>query len=166
MDVSKFSFSHKGKTLNTHIGSAPNLGNETQYIDYFNNNDITTIVRCCNDSEIKYNDVSFTDNSIVVIKVGLVDGSVPTTQITEELSELYGNSFSSQKSKTVNIFFHCVSGLGRAPTWAAYIVCKYMKVDPTDYVTVIREQRSGAINNKQLHWIIDQKYQSSGCIIS
>jgi protein-tyrosine phosphatase len=165
MDVSKFSFSYKGKTLNAHIGSAPNLGNENQYIDYFNSNDITTIVRCCNDSEVKYNEIPFINNHIIVIKVGLIDGSVPTTKITEELSKLYGNLFSAKKSKTVNIFFHCVSGLGRAPTWAAYIVCKHMKADPANYVIVIRKQRTGAINNKQLHWIIDQKYESPACIV-
>lgn len=164
MDVSKFSFSYKGKTLNAHIGSAPNLGNEHQYVDYFNSNDITTIVRCCNDSEIKYNDDLFEENHVVVIKVGLVDGSVPSTSIAEELSKLYKNSF-SKKTKTVNIFFHCVSGLGRAPTWTAYIVCKHMKIDPTEYVSMIRKQRTGSINTKQLHWIVNQQHQSNGCII-
>ena len=163
MDVSKFSFSHKGNTLNAHIGSAPNLGNENQYVDYFNSNDITTIVRCCNDSEIKYSDSPFIDNHIVVINVGLIDGSVPSVKITKELSQLHRNIFSSKK--TVGIFFHCVSGLGRAPTWAAYIVCRHMNVDPSDYVVAIRKQRTGSINSKQLNWIIEQQYQSSKCII-
>lgn len=163
MDISKFTFSHKGKTLNAYIGSAPGCGKESEYIRYFISNNITTIIRCCNDSEIKYSDELFNNNGLVIKKMGINDGSVPGNDVTKELDDLYKNLFS--KNEQVNVFFHCVSGLGRAPTHTAYIVCKHMKTDPADFITTIRKKRSGSINKIQLDWIMDLTQFSGGCII-
>jgi len=57
------------------------------------------------------------------------------------------------------IAVHCVAGLGRAPVLVAIALVELAGMDPVDAVTFIRQQRRGAINEKQLNYL--EKYKKS-----
>jgi len=90
---------------------------------------------------------------ITVIDLPIVDGDVPSKEILMRWREIL-RKLGAEPSKTIAI--HCVSGLGRAPMMVALaLVDNGMK--PLDAVALIRKHRHGALNTRQLDFIINHK---------
>ena len=150
------------RSINVFIGSAPRSGYEDSYIKFFKKNNINAIVRCCMDHEIEYDEKIFKDGGVDVVKIELRDGSVPDGEFGKALDDVYREYISDNSS---NVFFHCVSGLGRSPTCAVYALCNNTNINHYDCVRKIRSVRRESINGRQMKWI-DTKFSSgSSCSI-
>ena len=73
------------------------------------------------------------------------------------------------KCNKCNIMFHCLAGLGRAPTILSYLMMTRFdygsKSKRNDIITEIRKKRC-AFNSKQIKWIYNVKIKNnnySGC---
>eukprot|EP00559_Dactyliosolen_fragilissimus_P003799 CAMPEP_0184869174 /NCGR_PEP_ID=MMETSP0580-20130426/33198_1 /TAXON_ID=1118495 /ORGANISM="Dactyliosolen fragilissimus" /LENGTH=304 /DNA_ID=CAMNT_0027370493 /DNA_START=717 /DNA_END=1631 /DNA_ORIENTATION=+ len=54
---------------------------------------------------------------------------------------------------TPTIAVHCVAGLGRAPVLVAIAMVEFAMMDPVEAVMIIRKNRRGSINEKQLNFL-------------
>jgi hypothetical protein len=163
IDIDTFKFTSKGRSINIHIGSAPKTGTEDSYVKYFSSNGIGTIIRCCESPSC--DETIFSNNSIAVIDIGFEDGNPPSDVIIPKLDDIYRKLF-PKGTKIANVFIHCQSGLGRAPTCAGYLACKYFKTDSVQFISDVRKKRSGSINMKQLNWLMRiKKNKDNGCTI-
>lgn len=98
-------------------------------------------------------------NLTVVDFTDFEDGSVPSKQIMDKYIKLIEDI----KVKYTNpiVAIHCVSSLGRAPTFLGiYMIIENPKLDRYDMINLIRSKRSFALNLKQVNWLIDLKIPS------
>lgn len=87
------------------------------------------------------------------------DGSVPTNEIMER----YIKVIEEIKLKCTNpvVAMHCFSSLGRCPTFLGIsMIIENPKMDKYDIIIYIRKKRPGALNVKQVNWLIDFKIPS------
>ena len=90
---------------------------------------------------------------IVIDFTNFQDGSVPTLQIMER----YIKTIEEIKLKYSNpvIAMHCFSSLGRCPTFLSIsMIIENPKMDIYDIIIYIRKKRPGALNRKQMDWLI------------
>merc|ERR1719458_1512944 len=91
------------------------------------------------------------------------DGTSPSKDLIERFLDLVDTKFFKNKEENNCIAVHCVAGLGRAPVMIAIACMEFASVDPMEVVVKIRQQRRGAINDKQLLYLEQYKpfYRSS-----
>ena len=127
-----------------YIGGTPNQHNLNTFIQKVKEHKIKHIVRLCDPS---YDDKVF--NDIEIYDWQFKDGDNPTLDIIEKWKKLINQNNGP-------ILVHCIGGLGRAPTLVAIGLIE-LKINPYESVTMIRKTRPGAINTKQLQFILSYK---------
>jgi protein tyrosine phosphatase type 4A len=98
-------------------------------------------------------------NLTVVDFTNFEDGSVPTKEIMDKYIKLIEDI----KVKYTNpiVAIHCVSSLGRCPTFLGIsMIIEHSKMDRYEIIIYIRKKRPGALNAKQVNWLIDVKIPS------
>jgi protein tyrosine phosphatase type 4A len=104
-------------------------------------------------------DVSDIPGLIVENFTDFQDGSVPTTEIMERYIQIIEDA--KKKYKNPNILGHCLSSMGRMPTFLGIsMIIENSKMDRYDIIIYIRKKRPGALNAKQVNWLIDVKIPS------
>lgn len=96
---------------------------------------------------------------IVVNFTDFKDGSVPTKSIMDKYIKLIEDI----KIKYTNpiVAIHCISSLGRCPTFLGIsMIIENPKIDRYDMIMYIRKIRPGALNSKQMNWLIYLKIPS------
>lgn len=91
------------------------------------------------------------------------DGDPPPQAILQAFFALCRKRFdgvgaSSETAPNATIAVHCVAGLGRAPVLVAAALVE-QGLDPFDAVELIRSQRKGALNGKQIAFL--EKFATS-----
>lgn len=126
-----------------YIGGAPTQNNLNTFIQKVKEHKIKHIVRLCDPSydEKVFNDVTIHDWQFK-------DGDIPSQDIIDKWKILIKTNES--------ILVHCVAGLGRAPTLVAIALIE-LNTTPYESVRLIRQTRPGAINTKQLQFILSYK---------
>jgi len=84
------------------------------------------------------------------------DGQSPSEEVlTKWLALVEERFFSENKSSdaSATIAVHCVAGLGRAPVLVAIALMEFESMDAVEAVMMIRKNRRGAINEKQLRYL-------------
>jgi protein tyrosine phosphatase type 4A len=127
-----------------YIGGTPNQNNLNAFIQKVKEHKIKHIVRLCDPS---YDDKVF--NDVEIHNWQFRDGDIPSIDIIEKWKNLISKH-------NEPILVHCVAGLGRAPTLVAIGLIE-LKINPYESVKMIRETRPGAINTKQLQFILSYK---------
>ena len=142
------------------IMDAPKQGNLHVYIKDMRNQSVTDIVRVC---EPTYSTSELTAAGIKVHEMEYSDGTSPPKELIDRWLLLVDQTFFQNKASGGDskpcISVHCVAGLGRAPVMVAIALIEFADMDPVEAVALIRRQRRGAINEKQLLYL--EKYKKS-----
>lgn len=133
------------------ITDSPDKHTVHNYLEEYQKHNASIIVRLCE----SYYDTSIFDKAgIDILDLSYEDGSVPTLSIINRWYDIVS------KYKNSTIAVHCLSGLGRAPL----LVCLSLienGMDKIEAIEMVRKHRSGALNSKQLSFIIDYEKSSS-----
>jgi len=140
------------KNLKVYISETPIDSTVLFFIDYIKNNNIKHIVRLC---EPKYQSNIFDKLSIIFHDLKFVDGSEPSYEIINNWLEII--------KLNEPILVHCLAGLGRSPTLVA-IALIINKMNSLDAIELIRINRPGAFNSKQINFISNYKLKKKNFI--
>ena len=171
------------------IMDAPRQSNLHLYIKECRRNNVTDIVRVCEPTylgseltkagiqlhEMAYDDGTSPPEDVLVRWLQLVEerffggagsgGSGDTTKSNSTNGNASNNANDTTSKNTIAV--HCVAGLGRAPVLVAIALMEFDNMDAINAVMMIRSQRRGAINEKQLQYLegykCRMKKNSGGC---
>lgn len=140
----------------------------------------------CRATDPTYSTETLNKYGIQVHELSFKDGDPPPEIVLEKWLDLVEQCFikSNKKKKASSstavqplkdnekISVHCVAGLGRAPVLVAVALVEYCNLEPQEAVKLIRAERRGAFNTKQLKWL--EKYtptrqgllQGCNCVVS
>ncbi|KAH3760888.1 dual specificity protein phosphatase CDC14B [Pelomyxa schiedti] len=134
------------------ICDAPSEGLLAAYADEFKAHNITHIVRVC---EKTYSTRHMAELGFTVHKFDFPNGCNPPAEVLGKWMELVTSIFNhGEPSQTIAV--HCVTGLGRAPTLVAVALIEN-GLAPDEAISFVRARRPGAINNKQLQFLLSYK---------
>jgi protein tyrosine phosphatase type 4A len=140
------------KTKRFYISQSPSNDNIEQFIFSLKQHNIKHVVRLCKSTYdfrlIENEEINFYDMEIP-------DGSVPSKQNIEQW-----NNIVEKVCPNESILVHCVAGLGRSPLMVTISLINE-KMNPYDAVKLIRKQRPGSINSKQLDFLVNYKPNKS-----
>ncbi|KAI9295995.1 phosphatases II [Neoconidiobolus thromboides FSU 785] len=144
------------------IFDAPSAQTLPLYLKEFKKYHVTDVVRVCDPT---YPIEPLEKEHIKVHELSFPDGKAPPKNIVNEWLEIVQKCFQDTKEDKPTIGVHCVAGLGRAPVLVAIALIE-QGMSPLDSVQFLRENRKGAINNKQIEYIEAYRRQGKGkCII-
>ena len=100
------------------------------------------------------------------------DGSAPPSEILNDWLDLVNLHFFDKgkikKDMNEPIAVHCLSGLGRAPVLVAIALIE-AGLDPSHAIDLIRRNRQGALNQKQINFLMRYRrrgvFSKSCCVI-
>lgn len=110
------------------------------------------IVLCISSSE--KHPITLPD-SIQVLDFYFPDGSVPDLELVKRYFDFL-ESLISDSTSPISIAIHCVSGLGRSPLMVAMALIARGGIDAPDAIEIVRKVRRGAMNRKQIAWLMDR----------
>ena len=124
------------------------------YLEELGRHGARAVVRVC---EPTYQTAPLQEHGIDVLDWQFNDGSPPPPEVISKWLQLLKDSFREHPDKCIAV--HCVAGLGRAPVLVAIALIEAgMKYE--DAVELIRRERRGALNQKQLDFL--EHYKSTG----
>jgi protein tyrosine phosphatase type 4A len=138
------------------ITELPKKEQLTEYETLLKNHQVDLLIRIVEKSLLYEINVP---NLTVVDFTNFEDGSVPTKEIMDKYIKLIEDI----KVKYTNpiVAIHCVSSLGRCPTFLGIsMIIEHSKMDRYEIIIYIRKKRPGALNAKQVNWLIDVKIPS------
>lgn len=122
------------------------------YIEEIKSHGAIAVVRVC---ESTYATQPLTDAGISVLDWEFADGQPPPPEVIEKWLTLTKETFKTHPEGCIAV--HCVAGLGRAPVLVALALMEAgMKYE--DAVELIRKERRGALNQRQLNFL--EKYKA------
>ncbi|KAJ3328996.1 Protein tyrosine phosphatase type IVA 1 [Blyttiomyces sp. JEL0837] len=148
------------------ITDCPSDANLTSdYKPIFEENGVHHIVRLCEPTV--YDGKVLQEFGIEVVDLAFEDGSVPPEPVLTAFRSLIDQlmasstastdtSSSSRTTDPPSIAIHCVSGIGRAPVLVVVALVD-AGMEPLEAVELVRQKRRGALNKKQLEWVMDGK---------
>jgi protein tyrosine phosphatase type 4A len=125
-----------------------------QFIEECQKHNVKFVVRVC---EPSYETRALNEQGIQVLDWEFSDGSPPPNEIRDKWLSLMKEGFKDNPGTCIAV--HCVAGLGRAPVMVA-IALMEAGVKYEDTVEMIRKERRGALNTKQLQFL--EKYKPTG----
>jgi protein tyrosine phosphatase type IVA len=96
------------------------------------------------------------------------DGDSPPAAIVSKWHAICDSVFASGNPKRNTIAIHCIAGLGRTPVMVAISLID-AGMEPEEAVQAIRKVRRGAINAKQLQFVVNytpRKFGGGCCVVS
>uniref|UniRef100_A0A0G4HE86 protein-tyrosine-phosphatase n=1 Tax=Chromera velia CCMP2878 TaxID=1169474 RepID=A0A0G4HE86_9ALVE len=137
------------------IMDAPNNDNIQVYIKEMHGFGVTDVVRTC---EPTYNDAILEQAGIHCHEMVFPDGDPPPEEVIRQWMTLVKEVYSNKKGA---IAVHCVAGLGRAPVLVAVALIE-RGMEAMDAIMFIRQNRKGAINQRQLRFLENYKPKHGG----
>lgn len=136
------------KTKRFYISQAPSNDNIGEFISALKQHNIKHVIRLCKST---YDFRLVENEEIKFYDMEIPDGSVPSKQTIEQWNNIIENVCDND-----NILVHCIAGLGRSPLMITISLINE-KMNPFDAVKLIRKQRPGSINSKQLEFLVNYK---------
>jgi len=116
------------------------------------------LVRTC---EPTYSVTKLKSAGINVEELPFKDGAPPPSEVVTKWRQIIKRVF-EKKGNGGTIAIHCVAGLGRAPVCVAIGLID-AGMEPSAAIDMIRKKRRGAINRKQVKFLVDDyKREQSG----
>jgi len=109
--------------------------------------------------ESGYSSDKVKESGIEVFDFPFPDGSAPPQSVVSQWLQVV-NTMVTRKDGIIGI--HCIAGLGRAPVLVAVALIE-LGASYENAVEIIRNQRKGAINAKQLKYLKHYKPQKGQC---
>jgi len=128
------------------IMNAPTDKNIYSYCKKLNELNVSNIVRVC---EPTYSTDHCSEFSIEVKDFPFSDGHAPPEEVINNWLDIV------EKQKSIAV--HCVAGLGRAPVLVVIALIEFGALEPLDAIQIVRNERRGAINRKQLTYLTSYK---------
>lgn len=135
------------------IMDAPRQSNLHLYIKECKRHHVTDIVRVC---EPTYLGAELKTAGMTLHEMAYDDGQSPSEDVLNKWLALVQERFFSENQSSdasATIAVHCVAGLGRAPVLVAIALMEFENMDAVEAVMMIRKNRRGAINEKQLQYL-------------
>lgn len=132
------------------IMNAPTEKNIFAYVKELKKKNVSTIVRVC---EPTYEKQRCVEEGLEVKDFPFTDGAAPPAEVISNWLDVVH----AETAKKSAVAVHCVAGLGRAPVLVVIALIEYGGMDPTEAITLVREKRYGAINQKQLQYLTGYK---------
>ncbi len=139
------------KNMRFLITEQPQDATIQNYIKILKENQVSHLI-CATDST--YDTESLKAVKVNVTELSFPDGSAPSPEIVEKWLDLLSKEFGEHPDMCVGV--HCVTGLGRAPVLVAVALIE-LGMKPEDAVELIRMKRRGAINQRQLDFLVKYK---------
>lgn len=143
------------------ICDAPTDVNIENYIAELKRHGVTHLVRACEET---YDEQALIDAGIVFREMFFEDGSYPPADVCGEWVKFCKEAFGKGKTEESVIAVHCVAGLGRAPVLVAIALLE-LKMQALAAAELIRKNRRGAINQKQLTFLTGYKTSKGSCLL-
>ena len=152
------------KNIRAYISGTPYTSSIERLSQFMKDRGVTDVFCFC---KLKYDPNVLTRYDINFHHLYFPDGETPSPLILENFNTIISDIQNRDNGDKAKIFLHCESGMGRAPTMLAYLMITRFKWKRMDCVSVIRKNRRGVINKKQLNWISDKKFKENNncCII-
>eukprot|EP00123_Amoebidium_parasiticum_P005790 comp16897_c0_seq1/m.15418 comp16897_c0_seq1/g.15418 ORF comp16897_c0_seq1/g.15418 comp16897_c0_seq1/m.15418 type:complete len:226 (-) comp16897_c0_seq1:722-1399(-) len=144
------------KQIRILITDSPKDFNLPYYLATYERYGVTDVVRTC---DAEYQTGPLTEAGIKFWDWRFEDGDVASNDIIDDWLDLVNEVYMKPKQgedKQRMIAVHCAAGLGRAPFLVALALIQ-AGMDNYDCVKYIREVRRGAINKRQLDYILKFK---------
>jgi protein tyrosine phosphatase type 4A len=135
----------KHDVINLYISETPNDSSIDRFIIKLKNNNIKHVVRLCGQT---YNQDRLIQSNINFYDWDFADGSVPSNELIQKWNQLL--------KLNESILVHCSAGLGRAPLLVTISLIE-KNMGQIDAINFVREKRPGALNSKQIDWLIKYK---------
>lgn len=131
------------------ILDAPHNSNLAAYITELKKHNVTDVVRTCS---LTYDESILVDHGFRLHRLMFDDGGPPSDMILEKWLEIVHDC--SRRGTTVAV--HCLAGLGRAPVLVVVALIEH-GIKNLEAVEFVRAHRRGAINKKQLEYLMSYK---------
>jgi len=140
------------------VMDAANDQNLHLYMKVMKELNVTDLCRAC---EPTYDTEEVRKAGIVPHDFEFKDGDPPPKAVIESWLNLITDRFKKQKADGY-VAVHCIAGLGRAPVLVAIALIEN-GMNMVDAVQLIRKNRRGAINKKQLEYLETYVASNTGC---
>eukprot|EP00123_Amoebidium_parasiticum_P001602 comp12731_c0_seq1/m.7846 comp12731_c0_seq1/g.7846 ORF comp12731_c0_seq1/g.7846 comp12731_c0_seq1/m.7846 type:complete len:256 (-) comp12731_c0_seq1:137-904(-) len=135
------------------VTDTPKDANLHYYLQTYQKYNVTDVVRTC---DAEYQTGPLLAAGMHFHDWRFDDGDVPSNEIVDKWLNLISEVYVKSKDKGL-VAVHCAAGLGRAPFLVALALVQVGGMDNCAAVSLIRENRRGAINKKQLDYILKFK---------
>lgn len=129
------------------IMDAPTDDNLRTYIKELSQKAVRCVVRTC---EPTYSEEPLVAAKMNVKDLPFPDGQAPSDDVIQQWLEVVSDE-NCRRHRPVAV--HCVAGLGRAPVLVAIALIELSGIEPLKAITLIRNIRRGAINQKQYQYL-------------
>lgn len=147
-----------GTKIVIYLTCSPKPSSIEKFSQFMKDKGVTDVFCFCN---YEYDEKKISDCGIEFHHLFIEDGMHPDLTITKNfdmiVDEIIKNKITIDNSIIINM--QCQSGLGRAPTMIAYLTISRCGYRNSHSISMIRSKRRGAINLKQVKWILDSKFK-------
>lgn len=133
--------------LNIYITSSPNEYSLDCFIDKIKTYNINHVIRVCSPM---YDKNKLIKKNINFYDMEFEDGTIPSHIIIKNWLEIIRFHHNEP------ILIHCIAGLGRAPLLVTILLIE-QGMNNLEAIEYIRKVRPGALNSKQIGWLIKYK---------
>lgn len=138
------------------ICEEPNFFNINKLILEFKKHTVNNIITCIESKILEIIKISIPN--IKIHNLIFEDGGFPSSEILRKwISILINLKFLGK----IRIAIMCKSGLGRSPLLICLALIKIFKFDPAESIIFVRKKIRGALNKKQVEYILNYKKSSS-----
>ena len=151
------------------ITDCPSNQTLNSYIPLLQEHNVKLLLRLCNPNEYStrviaecgirvVDSLAFEDGFLFFfdfIKFCCI-GNIPNDKIIQEYRIIIKETV-EKHAETVTIAVHCMSGIGRAPLLVVIGLLDLIpSLEALDVVEFVRGKRRGALNKKQMGWLLDE----------
>lgn len=150
-----------------YLTSTPKSSSIEYFSQFMKDHSVTDIFCFCTP---EYDPTLFSKYNLNFHNLEFPDGSTPTPDLLDRFNQIIDQMMKNNPTKKITINVHCYTGMGRAPTFIAYLMISRCGIEPHISIDNIRKKRRGCFNAKQLDWITNTNIKkrttnSNSCVL-